>query len=91
MRAACPDGMLKGFFEPLQSLLTLFPLNFSSAGKGPFMASTGTLSWGEGGSGARDMAPPLLGNIGAKFSETSSPHFKTYFTQIGHCHLKTTI
>ena len=36
--------------------------------------------------GVRDMAPPLLGNLGAKFSETSFPHFKTYYKQIGHCH-----
>ena len=40
--------------------------------------------------GVRDMAPPLLGNLRAKFSEMSFPHFKTYFKQIGHCHIKTT-
>ena len=34
--------------------------------------------WGEGGSGVRDMAPPSLGNLGATFSETSFPYFKTY-------------
>ena len=34
----------------------------------------------------RDMALLLLGNLRAKFSETSFPPFKTYFTQIGHCH-----
>ena len=28
------------------------------------------------------MTPPLRGNLGAKFSETSFPHFKTYFAQI---------
>ena len=27
-----------------------------------------------------------LRNLGAKFSETSFPHFKTYFTQINHCY-----
>ena len=32
------------------------------------------------GSGVRDMA---LENLSAKFSETSFPHFTTYFTQIG--------
>ena len=31
------------------------------------------------------MALLSLENLGAKFSETSFPHFKTYFTQIGHC------
>ena len=33
------------------------------------------------------MALPLLGNLGAKFSEMSFPHFKTYYTQIGRCYL----
>ena len=28
---------------------------------------------------------------GAKFLEMSFPRFKTYFTQIGRCYLKTTI
>ena len=43
---------------------------------------------GEGGIGVRDMAPPSLGNLRAKFSERSFPHFKTYCTmQIGHCYL----
>ena len=36
------------------------------------------------------MALPLLGNLRAKFSEMSFPHFKTYFKQVGHCHIKTT-
>ena len=40
-----------------------------------------------GGSGVRDMALPSLGNLRAKFSETSFPHFKTCFTQIGRCYL----
>ena len=44
-----------------------------------------------GGSRVKDMAHPGFGNLGAKFSETSFPHFKTCFTQIGHCHLKTII
>jgi len=39
------------------------------------------------GSGMRDMAPSTLGNLRAKFSEMSFPHFYTYFTQIGHCYL----
>ena len=30
------------------------------------------------GSGVRDTAPPSLGNLGAKLSEMSFPHFKTY-------------
>ena len=42
---------------------------------------------GGGGSGVRDMALPSLGNLRAKFSETSFPHFKTCFTQIGRCYL----
>ena len=33
---------------------------------------------GKRGSGVRDMALLLLGNLGAKLSETSFPHFKTY-------------
>ena len=48
-----------------KAVSAVFSLNFSSAGKGPFMASKvkvcprGTLSWWrEGGSGVRDMAPP---------------------------------
>ena len=39
--------------------------------------------------GVQDMSPPFLGNLGAKFSEMSFPH--TYFTQIDHCYLNTTI
>ena len=46
---------------------------------------------GGGGSGVRDMALPSLGNLRAKFSETSFPHFKTCFTQIGRCYLYTPI
>ena len=43
---------------------------------------------GGGGSGVRGMALPLLGNLGAKFSETLFPHFKTYFMQIiARCYL----
>ena len=42
---------------------------------------------GEAGGGVRDMALLSLGNLGAKFSETSFLHFKTYLTQIGRCHL----
>ena len=49
----------------------VFSLNFSSAGKGPFIAGKAIL--GAGGSEVWDMAPPLLGNLGAKFSETSFP------------------
>ena len=78
----------------------VFSLNFSSAGiKGSFIAGEakkymhhkGALFWGKAGIGVRDMAPPLLVNSGAKFSETSFPHFKTFFTQIGRCYLYTTI
>ena len=44
------------------------------------ICARGAFSWGggEGGSGVRDTAPPSLGNLGAKFSEMSFPHFKTY-------------
>ena len=44
----------------------MFFLNFSSAGKGPFMTSKakkcarGALSWGEGGSEVKDMASTSL-------------------------------
>ena len=80
-------------------VLTIFSLNFSPVGKGPLILwlvrqkifTRGALSRGEGGIGVRDMAPPSLGNLGTKFSEMSFPHFKTYFTQIGHCYLKTII
>ena len=40
----------------------------------------------KGGSG-RDIAPLSLGNLTAKFSDTSFPYLKTYFTQIGLCYL----
>ena len=60
----------------------VFSLNFSSAGNGPFMAGKAknmhqrcNLLAGEGVSRVRDMAPLVLGNLGAKFSETSFPHF----------------
>ena len=67
----------------------VFSLNFSSAGKGPFMASKAkNMHFPGGGSGVRGMALPLLGNLGAKFSETLFLHFKTYFMQIiARCYL----
>ena len=75
----------------------MFSLNFSSAGKGPFTAikakntyHRGARFWGQAASGVQKMALLLLGNLGAKFSEMSLPHFKTYFTQIGCCYLYTT-
>ena len=83
------------------SLCQCSPLILAQQGqcKGPYMAkyckpkicTRGTISWGKRGSGVRDMALLSLGNLGAKFSEMSFPHFKTYFTQICHCHLWTTI
>ena len=57
----------------------MFCLNFSSAGEGPFIAGKAKnvhqrcTFLGAGGSGVWDMAPPLLGNLGTKFSETSFP------------------
>ena len=60
----------------------VFSQKFSSAGKGLFMGSNAkkcprkTLTLlGEGGSGVRDMAPLLLWNLEAKFSEKSLTHF----------------
>ena len=62
---------------------TVFSLNFSSAGKGPFMASKTKKNvleahfpggGGGGGSGERDMATISLWNLGTKFPETSFPH-----------------
>ena len=41
----------------------------------------------KGGSGVRDITLLSLGNLTAKFSETSFPYLKTYFTQIGRCYL----
>ena len=55
-------------------------------GKGGSGQRNTLMEEGEGGSGGvRDMASPLLGNLGAKFSKTSFPHFTTSFTQIDHC------
>ena len=68
----------------------MFSLNFSTAGEGSFIAGKaknmhqrGALFWGQGDSGVRGTAPPLLGNLGAKFSEMSFPHCRTYSMQIG--------
>ena len=64
----------------------VFSLNFSSAGKGPFMdgkAKNIYFSKGRGGrgdGGVRDMDPPSLGNF-------LFPYFKTYFTQICYRYL----
>ena len=80
----------------------VFSLNFTSAGKGPVLASKAknmhqrhTLlgrggGGGKGCSGVRDMASPSLGNFGAKFLQTSFPHIKIYLMQICHCYLKRT-
>ena len=54
---------------------TVFSLNFSSAGKGPFMASKAknmchrlhTFLGEAGDSGERDMDPSSQGHLGAKF------------------------
>ena len=75
-------------------LSPVFSLNFRSAGKGPFMAGKEkdnmhqrhNFLWGGGRLGVRDnffLAPLSLGNLGAKFSETSFLYFKTYFMQNG--------
>ena len=42
---------------------------------------------GGGDTGVRDMAQPSQGNLGAKLSKTSFPHFKTYLMQIELCYL----
>ena len=64
------------------TLDTVFSLNFSSAGKGPFMDGKAKNIYfskrgggGGGDGGVRDMDPPSLGNF-------LFPYFKTYFTQI---------
>ena len=57
------------------------------AGKPEAQFPVGGGGGGEWGGGVRDMALLSLGNSGAKFSETSFLHFKTYFTQVGLCHL----
>ena len=72
--------------------LSVFSLNFSSAGKGPWQVREkicvrGALSWGRGSSGVRDVVLPSLAKLGAKFFEMLISHFKTYFTQIAHCYL----
>ena len=76
----------------------MLSLNFSSEGKASFIAGKaknmhhrGALFLGQAGSGLQHMDPPLLGNLGGKFSEMSFPHFKTFFTQIHCCYLYTTI
>ena len=57
----------------------------------------GALAWGlgEGWVGpqwSEGHGPPSLANLGGKFSEKSSSHFKkTYFTQIGRYYLQTAI
>ena len=77
----CLKGLLF-YLEHPEMLKDLFPVSVSSLN----FSSAGT-SWGKRGSGVRDVALLSLGNLGAKFSETSFPHFKTYFTQICRCHL----
>ena len=44
------------------------------------ICTRGAFSWGGGerGKGSEGHGLPSLGNLGAKFSETSFPHFKTY-------------
>ena len=44
------------------------------------ICTRGAFSWvgGERGKGSEGHGLPSLGNLGAKFSETSFPHFKTY-------------
>ena len=76
-------------------LSPVFSLNFRSAGKGPFMAGKAkdnmghrhNFLWGGGRLGVRGnffLAPALsLGNLGAKFSETSFLYFKACFMQNG--------
>ena len=69
---------------------SVFSLNFSSAGKGPFMASNAKnmpqrcTFPGGGGYWSERHGPTLRG---AKFFEMSFTHFKTYFMQIGRCYL----
>ena len=52
-----------------------------------FPGGNGRQGGGGGGSEVRDMTLLSQGNLGAKFSEMSFPHLKTYFTQIGRFYL----
>ena len=58
----------------------VFSLDFCSAGKGPFTAGKaknmhhrGVRFRGQAASGVGEMAPLLLGNLGAKFSKMLFP------------------
>ena len=86
------------FFIDLYRYLTVFSLNFSLVGKGSFAAGKvknvhhrGARFWGKVGSGVRDMAPPLLGNLGAISSLKHHSLILRPFMQLGCSHLKTTI
>ena len=68
----------------------VFSLHFSSAGKVPFLTSRakicsrGALSWGWGR--VQGHVSNHAGTVlGAKLSETSFLHFKTFNKQVGHC------
>ena len=59
----------------------MFSLKFRSVEKGPFMADKAKKNKPKlhfPGGGEAGHGPPLLGNSGAKFSETSFPHFNAY-------------
>ena len=79
-------------YKPL-IFIGVFSLNINSAGKEAFMTSKTKnilqsctfLGCGGGGEEESEGHGPSLG--GAKFFETSFPHFRTYFTQISHCYL----
>ena len=60
------------------------PEEHSRGGGGGVVAKVALL-WRGGSRGVRDMASPSLENLGARFSETSFPHFMAPFRQIGRC------
>ena len=81
--------LMKQYFVGSASCIpAVFSRNFSSAGKGTFISgkaknmSQRCTFLGARDRGLRNIVPPLLGNLGAKFSEMSFPHFKTYFMQV---------
>ena len=73
----------------------MFSLNFSSAGKGPFMAGEvknmhqrhNFLGGGGRGGWTEGHGPTLAEKFRSQVLGTSFPDFKTYFMQLGHCRL----
>ena len=68
--------------------LSVLPKFLLTAGKTEHMHHKSVRFRRLAASGVREMAPLLLGNLGAKFSEILFPKYKTCFTQIGRYYLK---